>query len=152
MKTITLTQGEALDLSFCLGATAPKSVPSLKELFDQDKIRAKFEKPVADLLEITRKYNQAVNEAQEEIANVDKDKRVEVARRVNARMKSQTEQVNKLRELEIAVDLSDEQSDYLQKHYMDRVAVSLSRLDYAVEIARKLGFDPEPKEEGKKKK
>jgi hypothetical protein len=141
MNTIKIEKGEAYDLAMCLGATPPSKVNSLKDLFAQDKIRAKFEEATEDLKEKQEVLRAATEDVNAKIASTDRQERASVVMELNARLKPDIDAVSDLREQEVEVELSDDQKKYLKDHFADRIALGFSRLDYAVRIATKLGIE-----------
>lgn len=141
MPSVTLTKSEASSLALCLGATPPKMLPSLGELFLQDKIRARFAEPTEGLRTLQGELESLAQEAQAEIATSPVSDRAAKVAEVNARLKPQTDAVNAMGKEEITVELSEEHAKYLKDHYMDRVAISFNQTIHAAKIAAKLGLE-----------
>ena len=141
MSNVTLTKSEANALAVCLGATPPKMLPSLGELFLQDKLRTKFYEPTEDLRALQSELETLAQAAQVEIASAPNAERAAKVVEVNARLKPQTDKANAVGLEEVSVELSDEQAKYLKDHYMDRIAINFNQSGYAAKVASKLGLE-----------
>jgi len=143
MQTIKLTKGQAQDLAGVLDAVPPKEIANLKDLSLLSKVQSKLSEAILDLLKAIEEVQVLLAPDNKKLKELEEGSEEHVAlfETMNKKAKKPFEKINELREAEVEVELSNDQSTCLQENFQTMIMPHYVKISGAVAMGEILGID-----------